>query len=127
MNLALSIREYRTAIILTALGIGLIIAVLLSLTIGAVSIPVADVAIIIVQKAGLFQNIATDSMHEVVLSTIRIPRIIMTILIGAALGVSGAALQGLFRNPLVEPSLIGVSGGSAAAVVVMIVFGGFVI
>jgi iron complex transport system permease protein len=51
----------------------------------------------------------------------------MTILIGAALGVSGAALQGLFRNPLVEPGLIGVSGGSAAAVVVMIVFGGFVI
>ncbi len=127
MNLALSIREYRTAIILTALGIGLILAILLSLTIGAVSVPVADVAIIILQKAGMFQNIAVDSMHEVVLSTIRIPRIVMTILIGAALGVSGAALQGLFRNPLVEPSLIGVSGGSAAAVVVMIVFGGLVI
>lgn len=127
MNLALSIREYRTAIILTALGTGLVMAVLLSLTIGAVSVPVADVAIIILQKAGLFQNIAVDSMHEVVLSTIRIPRIVMTILIGAALGVSGAALQGLFRNPLVEPSLIGVSGGSAAAVVMMIVFGGVVI
>ena len=48
----------------------------------------------------------------------------MTMLIGGSLGISGAVLQGLFRNPLVEPSLIGVSGGSAAAVVILIVFGG---
>src|SRR5688572_31626487 len=67
---------------------------------------------------------AVDSTHEVVLNAIRFPRILMTLLIGAALGVSGASLQGLFRNPLVEPGLIGVSGGSAAAVVLFIVFGG---
>jgi iron complex transport system permease protein len=65
-------------------------------------------------------------MYEVVMNTIRLPRVLLTLLIGGALGVSGAALQGLFRNPLVEPGIIGVSGGSASAVVLVIVFGGVV-
>lgn len=101
----------------------LLVTMLFSLTIGAVSIPVKDVVIIVLQKIGLFTDVQVDSMHEVVLTTIRFPRIFMTLLIGAALGISGASLQGLFRNPLVEPSLIGVSGGAAAGVVLVIVFG----
>lgn len=123
MNLALTIRETRNAVILTGLSILLVATLLFSLTIGAVSIPVQDVVIILLQKLGLFTDVQANSMHEVVLTSIRFPRIFMTLLIGAALGVSGASLQGLFRNPLVEPSLIGVSGGSAAGVVLVIVFG----
>jgi iron complex transport system permease protein len=84
---------------------------------------VIDVAVIMLQKLGLFTSIEVESMHETVISSIRLPRIIMTLLIGGALAISGASLQGLFRNPLVEPSLIGVSGGSASAVVLLIVFG----
>ena len=123
MNLALATRDYRTTLILTGLGFCLIVATLFSLSVGAVSIPVTDVAVILLQKLGLFRNVTVEGMHEVVLSSIRLPSIIMTILIGASLGVSGSALQALFRNPLVEPSLIGVSGGSASAVVMVIVFG----
>lgn len=123
-NLVFYARDYRTAFILAGLGGSLLVSVLFSLTIGAVTIPVLDVMIILLKKAGLFTHVAVDSTHEIVLSSIRLPRILMTIMIGAALGVSGAALQGLFRNPLVEPSLIGVSGGSASAVVLLIVFGG---
>lgn len=123
MNIALTIRESRTAVIITALSIMLVCTVLFSLTIGAVAIPVQDVIIILFQKAGLFTQIEVDSTHEIVLTSIRFPRIFMTLLIGAALGVSGASLQGLFRNPLVEPSLIGVSGGAASGVVLVIVFG----
>lgn len=123
MNLALVIRDTRGRVILTSLGILLVVTMLFSLTIGAVSIPVQDVIIILLQKIGLFNGVQVDSMHEIVLTTIRLPRIFMTLLIGAALGVSGASLQGLFRNPLVEPSLIGVSGGAAAGVVLVIVFG----
>lgn len=126
MNLAVTIRDSRNAIILTGLSVVLVGTMLLSLTIGAVSIPVTDVLLILFQKIGLFTNYAVDSTHEIVLASIRFPRILMTLLIGAALGVSGAALQGLFRNPLVEPSLIGVSGGSASGVVLVIVFGGSV-
>lgn len=123
MIAVLTIRDTRNTVIITGLGILLAVTLLFSVTIGAVSIPVQDVVIILLHKLGLFTDVQVDSMHEVVLTTIRFPRIFMTLLIGAALGVSGASLQGLFRNPLVEPSLIGVSGGSAAAVVLVIVFG----
>jgi len=123
MNIALTFRDSRNAVIVSCLSILLFITVLLSLTVGAVSVPVSDVIIIMFHKAGLFTSLTVDSVHEVVLSSIRIPRILMTVLIGASLGICGASLQGLFRNPLVEPSLIGVSGGSAAGVVLLIVFG----
>ncbi|HYG19741.1 MAG TPA: iron ABC transporter permease [Ohtaekwangia sp.] len=124
MNVAASIRDCRRAIILGGLSIALLLVSLFALTVGAVSIPVSDVAGTLLHKAGLVSFTGIDEVHEVVLRTIRIPRILLTILIGAALGTSGASLQGLFRNPLVEPGLIGVSGGSAAAVVICIVFGG---
>jgi iron complex transport system permease protein len=124
MNAAVHfIRDHRTTLILSALGLFLVISIVFSLTIGAVSIPVGEVAIVLLQKLGLFTHVPVDEMYSIVLSSIRIPRIVMTVLIGSALGISGSALQGLFRNPLVEPSLIGVSGGSAAAVVIIIVFG----
>lgn len=115
---------YRTSIIITGFSIILIVITLFSLTVGAVSIPVRDVIVVLLKKLGFFASTEVDNMYEVVLYTIRVPRILMTLLIGASLGISGACLQGLFRNPLVEPSLIGVSSGSAAAVVVIIVFGG---
>lgn len=124
MNLALPLRDYRTPFLLTSLSVSLVAAVLLSLATGAVSIPVNDVALIFLHKLGLFRQVPVDDMYDMVLTSIRLPRILMTVLIGASLGVSGAALQALFRNPLVEPSLIGVSGGSASAVVLVIVFGG---
>lgn len=124
MNAALTIRDTRTAVVIAGLSMLLMLTVLFSLTIGAVSIPVNDVVVILLQKVGLLTHMQVDSMHDVVLSTIRFPRVFMTIMIGAALGVSGAALQGLFRNPLVESSLIGVSGGAASGVVLVIVFGG---
>lgn len=124
MNAALTIRDTRSnAWVITGLSVLLMLTVLFSLTIGAVPVPVNDVVIVLLQKIGLFTNVQVDSMHDVVLSSIRFPRVFMTLMIGAALGVSGASLQGLFRNPLVEPSLIGVSGGAASGVVLVIVFG----
>lgn len=124
MNIPLTMRDTRQGVIITALAVLLVATALLSLTAGAVSIPVSDVFAILLHKIGLINNVPIDRTHELILTTIRLPRIFMTLLVGAALGVSGAALQGLFRNPLVEPGLIGVSGGSAAGVVLMIVFGG---
>ncbi|CAB9495223.1 FecCD family ABC transporter permease [Alteromonas macleodii] len=60
-------------------------------------------------------NTAANSTHWYVLSEIRLPRVIMTMLIGALLAVSGCAMQGLVRNPLADPGLIGIAGGAAAA------------
>lgn len=61
------------------------------------------------------ENTATNTTHWYVLSEIRLPRVIMTMLIGALLAVSGCAMQGLVRNPLADPGLIGIAGGAAAA------------
>lgn len=123
MELILRIRDYKYPLVITGLAILIVIATLISLSVGAVGIPLKDATIILFKNVGLFTHTPVDDVHEVVMNAIRLPRIIMTLLIGAALGISGASLQGLFRNPLVEPGLIGVSGGSAAAVVIAIVFG----
>ena len=61
------------------------------------------------------ENTAANTTHWYVLSEIRLPRVIMTMLIGALLAVSGCAMQGLVRNPLADPGLIGIAGGAAAA------------
>jgi iron complex transport system permease protein len=116
-------RENKDVVILTGLGISLLVVFLFSLSIGQMFIPVNEIAVIFLKKFGLFSSVETDTVHETVLWSIRLPRLVMTTLIGVALGLSGAALQGLFRNPLVEPGLIGVSSGSALAVVAVIVFG----
>jgi len=67
--------------------------------------------------SGELQKLETE-----ILLNIRGPRITLAVMVGAALGVSGAALQGLFRNPLADPGLIGVSAGAALGAVSAIVF-----
>jgi iron complex transport system permease protein len=123
MEIVLLRSTRKDALILISIGSLLVIAILVSLAIGSVGIPLTEVVVILLKNGRLLPTAAVDETYEVVMNAIRLPRILMTVLIGAALGVSGASLQGLFRNPLVEPSLIGVSGGSAVAVVIAIVFG----
>ncbi|MEO7084408.1 MAG: iron ABC transporter permease [Gemmatimonadaceae bacterium] len=64
----------------------------------------------------------TDSVPAMVVRTLRLPRVTLAILVGAGLGMSGAALQGAMRNPLAEPYLLGVSGGAAVGAVIAITF-----
>ena len=68
-----------------------------------------------------------ESHHEAIVLSIRLPRILLGILIGGGLAVAGAAMQGLFRNPLADPGLIGVSSGAAVAAVATIVLGATVL
>jgi len=63
------------------------------------------------------------NLGKLVLLELRLPRAILAILVGAALGLSGAVLQGLLRNPLAEPGLLGVSSGAALGAVISIYFG----
>ena len=64
-----------------------------------------------------------DPLARLIVTDIRLPRGVLAILVGASLGLSGAVLQGLTRNPLAEPSLLGVSTGAALGAVVAIYFG----
>ncbi len=64
-----------------------------------------------------------DALQRTVLTEIRAPRVVLAGFVGAALAIAGAALQGMFRNPLADPGLIGVSSGAAVGALAMIVFG----
>jgi iron complex transport system permease protein len=61
---------------------------------------------------------------NIIVYDIRLPRVVLGALVGAALAVSGAVMQGLFRNPLADPGLIGVSAGASLGAVAIIVLGG---
>ncbi len=94
----------------------LVAAVLLSVAIGAVFIPLKDIWKIL---AGLFTNKTSAALQtsSLILWQIRMPRTALVLLTGAALGGSGAAYQGLFRNPLADPYLIGVASGAGLGAV----------
>lgn len=65
-----------------------------------------------------------DARLGLIVHYIRLPRAVLTALVGALLAICGAAMQGLFRNPLADPSLIGVSAGASAGASLVIVFAG---
>ncbi|MEP3332571.1 iron ABC transporter permease [Sedimentitalea sp.] len=73
--------------------------------------------------ADLVQGRVLAPIDSAILWNIRLPRTVMAILVGAALAVSGAVLQGLFRNPLADPALVGVSSGAALGAISAIVLG----
>src|SRR5262249_61370934 len=66
---------------------------------------------------------ATGEARTLILTEIRLPRALLGALVGGTLGLAGAALQGYLRNPLAEPSLVGVSGGAALGAVLAIQLG----
>ena len=65
----------------------------------------------------------TDSVYAVILNQIRLPRALITVLAGASLGLCGAAMQGLLRNPLASPGLVGSASGAALFAVIVLYFG----
>lgn len=103
-----------------ALAVLLLVVMVWSVGIGAVSIPVPDVLAILFKQLGWATG-TVEVQQETVLTVIRLPRILLGVLVGGVLGISGAAIQGLFRNPLADPSLIGISSGASVMAVLMIV------
>ncbi|QRN94325.1 iron ABC transporter permease [Archangium violaceum] len=94
----------------------LVLCVVTSLGVGAVSITPAQVVSILLEQVGLPPFTTFTEQQAAVLYAIRLPRVLLGVLVGAALSVAGVALQGLFRNPLADPGLLGVSGGASFAV-----------
>ena len=97
--------------VLAVLAVALLVAVAVALARGAMPIALTS----------LFDGDA--DLQRIVFMEIRAPRVTLAGFVGAALALSGAALQGLFRNPLADPGLIGVSSGAALGAVAMIVAG----
>ena len=99
------------------------ISILLGVGVGAVSISPMQSVGILCKKLGIGSSISFSETQEAVLGIIRLPRVLLATLVGASLAVSGTAMQGLFRNPLADPGLIGISSGASLAAVSFIVMG----
>lgn len=118
-------RALRARRILLLLVAGLFLTSILSLTAGA-----SDASVVRAIRAvmsGMSEGMETVRRDNLIIMEIRLPRIVLGILVGAALAVSGAVMQGLFRNPLADPGLVGVSAGAGLGAVAMIVLGGTVL
>jgi iron complex transport system permease protein len=114
-------RQATLVIIGTLLAILLVVAVIAA-AIGAAGIPMSRLP----AALGIVAGHADDAMlarDQLVLWSVRLPRIAVATLIGALLATSGAIMQGLFRNPLADPALVGVSSGGALAAAAVIVVG----
>jgi iron complex transport system permease protein len=118
------VRARRAAVVVTILTVSLVLAGLISAGTGQLHVAPDEVFGSLMHKMGL--GIGPMPSHpngDAVLWNIRFPRLVMGLLVGAALGVSGAVMQGVFGNPLAEPGVIGVSSGAAVGACAVIVFG----
>jgi len=98
-----------------AAALALVAVAMAGVSLGAVPVPPGDV-----WRALLGDG---DPTTLGIVRTLRLPRVLLAALVGAGLGMSGAALQGTLRNPLAEPYLLGVSGGAAVGAVLATAFG----
>ena len=101
----------------------LVAAFILASCAGAVTFTPGELFSIVLYAAGVVEVCDCDPVHAKIWLLLRLPRLLLATLVGAALAIGGAVMQGLFRNPLADPSLIGVSSGGAVAAVAVIVLG----
>ncbi len=104
-------------IALTAL---LMVALWLSLALGPVSLPLLDTLEALLRLSGLSAE-QVPGQAELIIGQIRLPRTLLGLSVGAVLALCGVAMQGLFRNPLADPGLVGVSSGAALGAALVIV------
>ena len=123
------LRGFRQLGVSTRLAIGaamllalVLVVALISLSLGPVEIPTGHVAWIVLSALG-FDVPEFGRTEQLVIEQIRLPRIVVGASVGMALGVAGATMQGLFRNPMADPGIIGVSAGGALGAVVAIATG----
>ena len=99
----------RITLALCMLAMALLVMTLLATGFGALRLPVS-----------LLWNNSDDALRQIWL-TIRLPRVLLALVIGGSLALAGCVMQGLFRNPLADPGLLGISSGAALAVALWVV------
>lgn len=104
----------RYLLVLGLLALSLLLGAILSLGVGAIRVPLADVGSVLLGKGA-------DWTSHAIIWELRLPRVLLAMLIGAGLAAAGTAYQGLFRNPLADPFVIGASSGAALGATVAVV------
>ena len=114
-------KKHRRTVFL--LGVGLIGCILASFTLGRYPVPLGELLGILGSKLGLpVEPFWTEQMESAVWS-IRLPRVLMSVLVGACLAAAGAAYQGVFQNPMASPDILGASAGAGFGAALAILLG----
>ena len=109
----------RLLIISAALLVLLALAMVYGASVGSTPIPAGDVADALLQYLGVERGVDPSSATYRIVTVVRLPGMLVAALVGGALACAGAAMQGLFRNPLADPGIIGVSAGALLGVVLV--------
>ena len=119
------IKRERSPLAIILLAVLLVVIACVSLTFGQIDVPVGKALAVIGSQLNLPGFTDADYSREqlAVIWYIRLPRMLVGVLVGAALGISGAVMQGIFSNPLADPGLIGISSGAATGAVLSIALG----
>lgn len=115
------LKKIPNKIIYIILSVLLVFIIVLSLSRGAIRFSLKDIYIYFADLFG--GNINKNDTYENIFFLIRVPRVLLVIVTGAVLSVSGFLMQSLFRNPIVEPGIIGTSAGAALGAAIVFVFG----
>lgn len=113
----------KTRLVFPLLIIGLLVIIGISLSIGRFTVPFDQTVRILGSQILPLETTWTNGMENVIIN-VRLPRVIAGLIVGAALAASGATYQGIFKNPLVSPDLLGVSAGACAGASIAIVMHG---
>jgi ABC-type Fe3+-siderophore transport system permease subunit len=120
-------RHSRTGPALVATGLALLLSVLAAIWVGAVPLPPGAVVATLLDRAlgplGLsVPGGALDGTQAAILLQLRLPRVVLAALVGGGLAISGAAYQGVFRNPLADPYLLGAAAGAGLGATLVIAY-----
>jgi iron complex transport system permease protein len=120
-------RFSRWKLIVILLAVALVLSVVLSLNLGFAQIPFSTILKILAKRMPFLGNLVNSSnvsyVEETIILQIRMPRILAGALVGAALAAAGVVYQGIFKNPMADPYVLGVSAGAAVGASLAIVLG----
>lgn len=102
-------------------GLFLVLAFFSSIAIGAVSLSLTDVINALYARIASVQSDDIGRLNEAVVWDLRLSRVITAMIVGASLATCGAAMQGLFGNPLADPGIVGVSSGASLGAIIVVV------
>jgi len=106
-----------------AAGSLLVVVALLAIALGPASLRLSGILADVLETLTPFEGDSLNSTQHAILWQLRIPRVVLAGLVGAMLAISGASYQGVFRNPLADPYLLGVAAGAGLGATIVIVFG----